>query len=241
VHRTRLALIDQASSRTQDSLDLPRLEIRDFRTLRQTARLRERASNDFARLQEVEQRSAAMDASQQSNLRTHVRPSQLWLHEHRLRRQRGEEDTQGSVQDAVDQLQEATGSLASALDEALPSFMPHDQPDHEVDAYRRRNKRRKLDQDSINTGYAFHYGYKGQVVPGRLRMGISEEDGGYTKDAQGGFPTMSYKPENVLRNDQSVYCTIRDKCNLLLEHVDLKPFTLTELVIKTPEKGFTAP
>jgi hypothetical protein len=50
-----------------------------------------------------------------------------------------------------------------------------------------------------------------------------------------------YPIENVLKNDKSVYCSERPRCNLLLKHVGEAPFTLEKVVIRAPDRGFTAP
>jgi len=50
-----------------------------------------------------------------------------------------------------------------------------------------------------------------------------------------------YRPENILKNDQSVYCTKSANCNILLRHRGDTTFSLERLVIKAPERGFTAP
>jgi hypothetical protein len=51
----------------------------------------------------------------------------------------------------------------------------------------------------------------------------------------------SYSAENVLRNDNSVYCTKSNRCNLVIRHQGGTVFSLKELVIKAPHSGFTAP
>lgn len=48
-------------------------------------------------------------------------------------------------------------------------------------------------------------------------------------------------PENVLRNDSSVYCTKSDRCNLILKHRGEMPFCLKKIVIKAPKIGYNAP
>lgn len=105
---------------------------------------------------------------------------------------------------------------------------------------RRQSKRRKLDHKATATSEydGFKYGYKGQVVPGRLKMEIVSCDGGeyYEKDS----PAL-YKVHNVLKNDKSVYCSQSPRCNLLLKHIGDTPFTLDRVVIRAPDRGFTAP
>ncbi|KAH7122419.1 hypothetical protein B0J11DRAFT_531457 [Dendryphion nanum] len=105
----------------------------------------------------------------------------------------------------------------------------------------RRTKRRKLDHEHTRASPydGFRYGYKGQVVTGRLKMEIVSCDGGeYEKHGPSG---LSYPIQNVLKNDTSVYCSERSRCNLLLKHIGEMPFTLEKVVIRAPDRGFTAP
>jgi hypothetical protein len=104
----------------------------------------------------------------------------------------------------------------------------------------RRHKRSKLEHDNSGaTEYTcFKYGHKGQVVPGRLRMEIVSCDGGeHRKDNPPGL----YRVQNVLRNDKSVYCSESSHCNLLLKHMGEASFALEKVVIRAPDRGFTAP
>lgn len=102
---------------------------------------------------------------------------------------------------------------------------------------RARQKRRKLESDDYREGIrGFNYGQYGQVVPGALKMEIASCDGGiYDPDGDNSFP------ENMLRNDQSVYCTKSDRCNLVLRHRGEAPFCLKKIVIKAPRSGFDSP
>ncbi|KAG8532107.1 uncharacterized protein KY384_003744 [Bacidia gigantensis] len=105
----------------------------------------------------------------------------------------------------------------------------------------RRRKRCKLDEDRLTRGTkTFSYGWKGQVVPGPLRMEIHSCDGGLHNEA---FQQdrHQYHRDNMLCNDKSVYCTDRGHCNIILKHVGEASFELKKLVIKAPESGFTAP
>jgi hypothetical protein len=104
----------------------------------------------------------------------------------------------------------------------------------------RRYKRRKLAHDDSGAiAYTCHkYGRKGQVVPGRLKMDIVSCDGGeHRKDNPPGL----YRVQNVLRNDKSVYCSESAQCNLLLKHTGEASFALEKVVIRAPDRGFTAP
>jgi hypothetical protein len=106
---------------------------------------------------------------------------------------------------------------------------------------RRQTKRRKLEHTvSHKPEYdGFKYGYKGQVVQGRLKMEILSCDGGeyYDKD----HPLGLHNVRNVLKNDSSVYCSESSRCNLILKHIGDTPFTLEKMVIRAPDRGFTAP
>ncbi|PHH83737.1 hypothetical protein CDD82_3811 [Ophiocordyceps australis] len=93
----------------------------------------------------------------------------------------------------------------------------------------RRSKRRKLAPDRLMPAFnGFRYGKYGQVEPGQLRMEIVSCDGGM-------FSNESlYAADNVLKNDNSVYCTKGNRCNIVLRHHGATVFTLRELVIKAP-------
>lgn len=150
----------------------------------------------------------------------------------------------GTVQEAVERLNEASSNLSSLLDRPIPRIESPDisarEYSGEAEVNRRRAKRRKLDCDSLAEGFGgFTYGYRGQVVPGPLKMEIESCDGGLHADAA--RHGREYWPENILRNDKSVYCTDRSKCNIVVRHQGKTAFCLTKLVIKAPERGFTAP
>jgi hypothetical protein len=116
-----------------------------------------------------------------------------------------------------------------------PTTMPLE-PDHDQ-TDRWRAKRRKLDSDDNREGLqSLRYGQYGQVVPGTLKMELAGCDGG-TYEPEGD----SSWPENILRNDSSVYCTKSDRCNLILKHRGGTPFCLNKLVIKAPKSGYDAP
>ena len=108
------------------------------------------------------------------------------------------------------------------------------------DVTQRRTKRRKMDHGlNSATEYKSHkYGYKGQMVPGRLCMEVLSCDGGQIKRDN---PMKIYQVENVLKNDKSVYCSESSKCNLLLRHIGDTPFALEKVVIRAPDRGFTSP
>ncbi|KAL8843115.1 MAG: hypothetical protein Q9170_000245 [Blastenia crenularia] len=147
------------------------------------------------------------------------------------------------MQEAVNRLNRATSSISAALNPPLPPLRSSDATTHEYPAeaavnetMRQRAKRRKLNDGLLAKEFGPNYGYRGQVVPGPLRMEIVFCNGGlhdYSKDR--------YGPENILRNDLSVYCTRSSKCDMVLRHEGGAPFCLQKLVIKAPETGFTAP
>lgn len=178
--------------------------------------------------------------------RPHAIPNERQIRNVR-HRHLGEATVQGSVgtvQEAVERLNEASSNLSSLLDRPIPRIGSPDisarEYSGEAEVNRRHAKRRKLDCDSLAEGFeGFTYGYRGQVVPGPLKMEIESCDGGLHADAA--RHGREYWPENVLRNDKSVYCTDRSKCNIVVRHQGKTAFCLTKLVIKAPERGFTAP
>ncbi|KAJ4304162.1 hypothetical protein N0V88_001772 [Collariella sp. IMI 366227] len=112
-----------------------------------------------------------------------------------------------------------------------PIIYPLDMPDET-----RQTKRRKLDADKLASGFkGFQYGQYGQVEPGQLDMEIVSCDGGLYSDEH------SYPPENILKNDASVYCTKGNRCNIILRHQAGTVFSLSELVIKAPGTRFSCP
>ena len=179
--------------------------------------------------------------------RTLATPSISSLQRHRLRRHRDEGDSLSeslsTVQEAVDRLNEASNNLSSLLEEPIPRIMPPDiltsEYYGEAEVNRRRAKRRKL--DSSTTVQGFKYGYRGQVISGPLWMGILSCDGGHISEATGRSRITHYSPQNILRNDKSVYCTESSDCNIIFRHVGDTPFNLKKVVIKAPKSGFDAP
>jgi hypothetical protein len=141
-------------------------------------------------------------------------------------------------------LEAATSSLRALLDTpilntASPTLTPQE-PSAEAE-HNRRIKRRKLDPESKEKYWGgFNYGRYGQVEPGTLQMEIVSCDGGIFQDPHY-FPKGHYAAENVLREDNTVYCTKSNRCNMVFKHQGETAFSLTELIIKAPHKGFTAP
>ena len=110
----------------------------------------------------------------------------------------------------------------------------------EAEVNRQRAKRRKLDSDTLNGNFKpFSYGYRGQAVAGPLMMEMVSCDGGLMTTPPGTI--RDYWPENILRNDRTVYCTKVSKCNIVLRHQNETTFTLRKIIIKAPESGFTSP
>lgn len=64
---------------------------------------------------------------------------------------------------------------------------------------------------------------------------VSCDGGEYDRDSS------LYRVQNVLSNDKSVYCSQTGRCNLLLRHIGEMPFCLEKMVIRAPDRGFTAP
>ncbi|RDA91921.1 hypothetical protein CP533_1285 [Ophiocordyceps camponoti-saundersi (nom. inval.)] len=103
----------------------------------------------------------------------------------------------------------------------------------------RRSKRRKLDADRLAPSFrGFRYGKFGQVEPGQLRMEIVSCDGGMFSDL---YDQGCYAAENILKDDNLVYCTKGNRCNIVLRHQGATVFTLRELVIKAPGSNFSHP
>lgn len=71
-------------------------------------------------------------------------------------------------------------------------------------------------------------------------MEIEFCDGGtYCEGAEG--DGVGYGATNLLIQDNSVYSTKSNRCNLVLKHEGDRPFTLKEITIKAPQRGYTAP
>lgn len=72
--------------------------------------------------------------------------------------------------------------------------------------------------------------------PTQLVMELESCDGGLYSDLHG-----DYAAANVLKDDDSVYCTKGNRCNLVLRHRGSVPFSLQEIHIRAPCSGYTAP
>ena len=124
--------------------------------------------------------------------------------------------------------------ISNANDNAIQEYSG------EAEYNRQRAKRRKLDRDAMDGGFkGFSYGYRGQAVSGPLKMEMMSCDGGLLTDTRGSI--KEYCPENILCNDQTVYCSKADKCNIILRHQGETAFALNKIIIKAPERGFDAP
>jgi hypothetical protein len=154
----------------------------------------------------------------------------------RLARARNTEARTSDFDDLDRSLDEANSHLRALLDltthnHLAPLAPPYSAPlrSHDGSEDSRRSKRRKLDSEKHMPSYSgFRYGKYGQVEPGQLRMEIVSCDGGM-------FSNESlYAAENILKDDNSVYCTKGNRCNIVLRHQGTTVFTLTELVIKAP-------
>ncbi|KAF4551016.1 Hypothetical protein D9617_15g043700 [Elsinoe fawcettii] len=103
----------------------------------------------------------------------------------------------------------------------------------------RHAKRRKLDQHTHTADEkSYKYGHYGQVEAGRLKMELCSCDGGVHED---NGRSVYYGPSNILRHDQSVYCSRSPSCNIIIRHHDNSAFCLEKLYILGPETGFTSP
>ncbi|KAF2868311.1 hypothetical protein BDV95DRAFT_579581 [Massariosphaeria phaeospora] len=167
--------------------------------------------------------------------RPRATPSERYLRRHNARLREQPSADMDSTPDPWDPLGDAPMPNVFALAHARDP-RPRSPPGELVDQ-RRQTKRRKLAHDASPAAqyHAFRYGYKGQVVPGRLKMEVVSCDGG--EYSSSGL----YKIHNVLRNDKSVYCSESSHCNLLLKHISEAPFALDKVVIRAPDRGFTAP
>lgn len=174
-----------------------------------------------------------------TNSRPRATPSERYLRRSHARMREQRSVDMDTTPDSLDSLADIPMPNPFTVASASTSARPRS-PTSELGALRRQTKRRKLEHDSgLHSPYdGFKYGHKGQVVPGRLKMEIVSCDGGeYDKHSSFGL----YPIQNVLKNDKSVYCSERSRCNLLLKHIGEMPFTLEKVVIKAPDRGFTAP
>ncbi|KAI0883382.1 uncharacterized protein GGS22DRAFT_166822 [Annulohypoxylon maeteangense] len=148
-----------------------------------------------------------------------------------------DEERQREASSQLEALLDFTNSTLPYSELAFSSPPPPPPPPQDPTEDNRRAKRRKIDSDRLSSGFqGFRYGKYGQVEPGQLTMELVSCDGGiYSDDGQ------RYAAENILKNDQTVYCTEGPRCNIILRHQGATVFTLKELVIKAPRSNFTSP
>ncbi|KAI0115336.1 hypothetical protein F4814DRAFT_449169 [Daldinia grandis] len=136
------------------------------------------------------------------------------LDEERLR-----EDTNSELRALLD-FTHPPGHTYSDITFSAPPPPPPDPADDN-----RRVKRRKLDSDRLSSSFqGFRYGKYGQVEPGQLTMELVSCDGGIFSD-----DSQRYAAENILKNDQTVYCTEGPRCNIILRHQGATVFTLKDV------------
>ncbi|KAF2474113.1 uncharacterized protein BDR25DRAFT_255746 [Lindgomyces ingoldianus] len=221
---------ENAASDREDSVippRRPRIEPPRRRPLRRTL-LGERESRDANSL-------LRRPPPQPTTARPRATPSERYLRRSHARARDQRTNNGMDSPDPLDSLSDGSNLFALANSNTRPRS-----PAGELDGSRRHSKRRKLDHDANSPpGYdSFKYGHHGQVVPGRLKMEVVSCDGGeYKKSNSDGL----YKIQNVLKNDKSVYCSESSRCNLLLKHMGEMHFALEKVVIRTPDRGFTAP
>ncbi len=160
--------------------------------------------------------------------------------DHRVSNFEGLERSLESASSELRSLLNLNESEASSMPQPLvPNPIPSSAHvhNHEHADEGRRAKRRKLGSErSVSHWPGFRYGRFGQIEPGQLTMEIVCCDGGiYTE----GSP---YTADNILKNDNSVYCTKGNRCNIVLRHQGATPFSLKELIIKAPGRNdYSAP
>ena len=165
---------------------------------------------------------------------------QSHLHRHRLRRQETGESFE-TIQETLNDLdndRRAPQLNPAGLNQTLPIPTGVDEftgLEENPQSSGMMFKRRKIREDTCDPMPKISYGYRGQVVPGRLNMMISFTDGGIHHDEK------QYAHANILKNDKSVYCSRKNKANIMLSHWGEVPFVCTKIVIKTPDSGFSAP
>ncbi len=148
----------------------------------------------------------------------------------------------------MDQLRDARAEADSLLEQPIPRIGSPDVVTREYldeAEVNRHRKRRKIDHEGRQLGVGmkgFRYGFRGTATSGPLKMEMVSCDGGLMSTDAGRIG-REYGPDNVLRNDKSVYCTNANanRCNIVIRHKDEATFTLSKIVIKAPTTGFTAP
>lgn len=169
--------------------------------------------------------------------RPRAQPSERYLRRSAARISQARADMEAAA-DLLDSLSDVP--IGNPFTFSQGSLRAHS-PSLEAGGQQRRAKRRKLDHTPTKTpdDFGYKYGYKGQTVPGRLQMAVESCDGGEYSDKNN--PVGTHAVHNVLRRDQSVYCSESPGCNLLLRHRGDVSFALERIVIRAPDRGFTAP
>ncbi|KAF3919175.1 hypothetical protein AA313_de0200675 [Arthrobotrys entomopaga] len=128
---------------------------------------------------------------------------------------------------------------------------PEPPPDHPPRASRTSSmstrRRSLLATYASSIGPACPFGYQPQQK--RRKIEDYSRPQGRTKLLQlslaycdgGTYEGERYRIGNMLADDDSVYCTERYSCNIVLQHETKQPFTLEWLEIKAPPHGFTSP
>ncbi|OJD31612.1 regulator of chromosome condensation-like protein [Diplodia corticola] len=177
--------------------------------------------------------------------RPHAEPSQRFSALRRARQQREQSGTPLSELTELERAGERLAEISQSISQLIgPNNLSNADllrlefgPPRDDLSERRSFKRRKLDRDDVSAILSSRYGHFGQVVPGRLRMEIVSCDGGEYSDNSGDL----HRVGNALKNDASVYCTKKSHCNMILRHHGESTFSLDKIVIRAPERGFTAP
>ncbi|KAL9093283.1 MAG: hypothetical protein Q9165_004024 [Trypethelium subeluteriae] len=192
----------------------------------------------------------ASGASSNSNPPTNPRnrpratPSGRYNRSHRRRQEAESFPLSGGLpglQEAGVRLAQITSNIEEILDGQNPSSLSrslHRSLSPEIDHHQHRTKRRKLDSGKSDELTYHKYGWYGQVEPTRLKMEIASCDGGHYAEER---DSTQYRPENVLRKNKRVYCTKRSTCDMVLRHQGETPFSVEKILIKAPDRHFTAP
>ncbi|KAB8349523.1 hypothetical protein FH972_023549 [Carpinus fangiana] len=151
------------------------------------------------------------------------------------------------LRETGERLAQVNEDMRSILERPIPSpTLVRQRSEEDAAAAGGRRKRRRLDGDvTSRTYYPITYGNQGQVVAGKLKMQLVSTDGGIVDSSDllwdRSAPQDKYAAANVLRDDQSVYCTLSSHCNMVFQHQGQTPFTLEKLVIKAPSHVRTHP
>lgn len=148
----------------------------------------------------------------------------------------GLDDTDRNIENTNSQLRALLDYTINPIMQRAAPILPPPLPDYDLAEGNRRAKRRKLNSDRSTSSFrGFRYGKYGQVEPGQLTLEIVSCDGGIYSNEH------AYPPENILRDDNSVYCTKGNRCNIVLRHQGTTVFSLSELIIKAPGSKFSCP